>query len=560
MRFTLDDIELNLTAGIITKAGKQISVRAKTLLVLKYLIVHKDVIVTKKMLLDTIWHDVVVQDQVLVQSIKEIRDILGSQVIKTYPRQGYQWTAELTKITPKNTTLATLLSKKAITTYLTLLTLLTTAFIYKENKSTEQKLRNDIVTVVFLPVKNDMPDGIHDWVPIKGTQYLKQRLQQQSSLVAIDDKQLITLLSNQETSQLTEPLSSTLPLKSKVSADLIVQTRLLGYPQDFQLNYTLYLPHSVERGTEFANTVEKTFDQLVEKIALRFAHFTPQVATNTSNDTRTNTSTNTRNDFSNDFSNEAFAHGVEFYLTRDYSKAIAFFASALQANPDLLVARRYLAACYINTNKIEQGLSLMQKNIKHARKKQAYREEMRSNLLVGVSLMNWHEANNTLAQDQLSQAQHYIELTKALAQTHHDSLFIAYAHEELGKIQRLRKNYPQAIVMQKTALTFHQSFRGSYGQTSALIELARIAHEQNNAEQSNKYFRQATDIANKNGVATNQVAILLAQAEIKQANGSYQIATALAKKALSIAEKAPSHLLIAKVNAWLNDNSYFEIN
>lgn len=548
MRFTLADIELNLTSGVITKEGQQISVRAKTLLVLKHLITHKEEIVTKQSLLDTIWHDVVVQDQVLVQSIKEIRDILGSQVIKTYPRQGYQWTAELTEVTTqlpqKRPTTALLLARKNIAVFVILLTLITTLFIEQRKNAVDKEPTGKVMTVAFLPVKNDMPDDIHDWVPIKGTQYLNQRLQQQSSLVTIDRLALLEKISIQDINELAQNPEYASSVQHKTATDVIIQTRLLGYPQDFQLNYTLYLPHSVERGTEFADTVEKAFDQLVEKIALRFGNFTPQIASNTRHD----------------FSNEAFSRGVEFYLMREYSKAIAFFASALQTNPDLLVARRYLAACYINTNKIEQGLSLMQINIKHAQEKNAHREEMRSNLLIGVSLMNWHEVNNTLAEEQLSQAQHYIELAKSLASTHHDSLFIAYAHEELGKIQRLRKNYPQAINLQKTALTFHQSFRGSYGQTRAFIELARIANEQNNTEQSNHYFSQATEIAHSNGVATNQVAILLAQADIKQENGSHQLATDLATKALTIAEKAPNHLLIAQVNAWLNHNNHFEIN
>ncbi|TMP75428.1 CadC family transcriptional regulator, partial [Pseudoalteromonas ruthenica] len=37
-----------------------------------------------------------VQEQVLAQSVKELRDIFGSDIIKTFPRNGYQWVAELT--------------------------------------------------------------------------------------------------------------------------------------------------------------------------------------------------------------------------------------------------------------------------------------------------------------------------------------------------------------------------------------------------------------------------------------------------------------------------------
>ncbi len=541
MRYTLADIKVNLTTGIITKEGKEISVRAKTLLVLKHLIAHKKDVVTKQTLLNTIWHDVVVQDQVLVQSVKEIRDILGSQVIKTYPRQGYQWTGELTPVCSKKTFFSAWIAKRAIVSYLILLTLMLTFFIYQDNKA-EKTFNNEITRVAFLPVKNDMPDDIHDWVPLKGTQYLNQGLQQQSSLVALNTKALHTLLSKQKVTQLTS--DPTILLPGKLGVDLIVETRLLGYPQDFQLFYTFYLPHSVERGIAFADTVEKTFDQLIEKIALRFGDFTPGAPSMPRHD----------------FSNEAFTRGIELYLLRKYDKASAFFISALETNPELLAARRYLAACYINRNDVEQGLKLMKINISHAQRTKAYREEIRSYLLMGVSLMNWHEVNNTLAQDKVSQAQDYIELAKTLAQKYHDSLFIAYAHEELGKIQRLQKNYRQAIKLQQTALAYHQSFRGSYGQTKPLIELARIANEQGNTELAREYFKQATAIADKNGVTTNQVAILIAQADIKKAQGLLKAANEIAEKALALATKTRNHLLVERVKAWFENNHYYEIN
>ena len=54
MRYTFSDIELNLTTGFIIKAGGKINVRAKTLLVLTYLITHQKDIVTKKILLEKI--------------------------------------------------------------------------------------------------------------------------------------------------------------------------------------------------------------------------------------------------------------------------------------------------------------------------------------------------------------------------------------------------------------------------------------------------------------------------------------------------------------------------
>jgi DNA-binding winged helix-turn-helix (wHTH) protein len=156
MRYTFADIEINLTAGIIIKAGEKINVRAKTLLVLTYLIQHPKDILTKKTLIETIWHDVVVQDQVLVQSIKEIRAILGNEVIKTYPRVGYQWTVELTPIPTKKGLALTQLSKKNTVSLITVLVFLITLLVTQiANLSPKDDFsnKNDAITVGFFAHK-----------------------------------------------------------------------------------------------------------------------------------------------------------------------------------------------------------------------------------------------------------------------------------------------------------------------------------------------------------------------------------------------------------------------
>jgi DNA-binding winged helix-turn-helix (wHTH) protein/tetratricopeptide (TPR) repeat protein len=540
MRYTFADIELNLTTGIIIKAGDKINVRAKTLLVLTYLIKYSNDIVTKKTLIETIWHDVVVQDQVLVQSIKEIRDILGSEVIKTYPRMGYQWTAELTPIPTKKSLALTIRNPKKIAMFVVFaLSLIVLSVAQKPNltQMVESTNKGNKITVGFLPINNDMPDDIHDWVTSTGTQYLNQRLQQQSTLITLDTPTLLSLLSQ---NNISPSMLSDKPLSSSKSllADVIVKSRLVGYPQDFQVHYTLYNGNNVEHGVEFASSVEKVLDQLVEKIAIRFDNFKAM---------------NSQVSY-HPFSNEAFARGINFYLTGEYTKAIAFFASALQSNPKLLVARRYLAACYIKTNKLDDGIMLIQKNIESAKQTQAFREEIRSNLLIGVSLLHWHQTNNSLGENQLLQATHYIESAKALAENHHDLLFIAYAYEELGAIERIQQNYSQAITLQKAALAVHQRFRGNYGQTKALIGLARIAHEQGNQQLSDEYFNKALGIAQKNGVVTNEIKTLLAQATIKISQGLEQRAKIIANNALALANKSANIQLVSQVTHWFDVN------
>ena len=260
-----------------------------------------------------------------------------------------------------------------------------------------------------------------------------------------------------------------------------------------------------------------------------------------------------------DFSNEAFARGIEHYLQREYPQAITFFNSALVSNNHLLAARRYLAASYINYGDAEQGIALMKENIKQAQIKQDHREEIRSNLMVAVLLINWYEESKNNIQ-KLSEAESYIQTTKTLAEKYQDALFSAYAYEELAKVKRLQKDFSQAITLLNKALSFYQDFRSDYGKTRALIELALIANEQGDSQQTEKLFSQATTIANKNGVTTNKVAILLAQAQVLQYQGKNIAAQQGAQNALSLANEAGNDLLVARVEAWLANNPRYEIN
>jgi DNA-binding winged helix-turn-helix (wHTH) protein len=558
MQFTLNEFELNLTSGLITHQGQVTNIRAKTLLVLTYLITHKNRIVTKQELLTSIWHDVIVQEQVLVQSIKEIRDLLGRDVIKTYSRQGYQWTAELIECPPKSHD-----KKKSVLFYsMMFLLLIVTVFSFNSfyGVKSNDNLQNKFI-VGFFPVNNDMPDNIHNWVPLEGMDYLSHTLKQNPHFTVIENNTLLAALEiNENTDASTTFKATNTPKKfalvqKQLSSDLLVQTSLQGYPQDFFLQYTFHLKHNVERGVILSDNVKVAFDQLTDLIQQRYGdHSAENAAVVTA--------------YKSDFSNEAFTRGMGFYNKREYQKAIPLFTSALQDNPELLAARRSLAASYVNSGNVEQGIALMRVNIEQAKNKSNHREEIRSNLMLGVLLINWHETavirkgidGNTSNNENLVEAEGYIGIAKTLAAQYQDKLFMAYAYEELGKIRRLQQQYDQAAVLQQKALKLHQTFRGKYGQTASLIELARVAAAQQDYASANNYFQQANNIAFENGVATNQVTILLAQADVEQLQELSESANIFAKKAMKIAQSAQSDFLITRVSAWLNNNNYYEIN
>src|SRR5262249_32425260 len=86
------------------RAGTLVALRPKTFSVLVHLAEHPGELVTKQALLDTIWGDVAVTEDVVRMSIGELRAVFGDarsapRFIETVPRRGYRFVATLGEAT-----------------------------------------------------------------------------------------------------------------------------------------------------------------------------------------------------------------------------------------------------------------------------------------------------------------------------------------------------------------------------------------------------------------------------------------------------------------------------
>ena len=81
--------------------SRAIPLRPKIYAVLRYLVTHPGILVTKQQLLDFVWPDTFVSDTVLKDSIRQLREALGDdakspQFIETAHRRGYRFIAAVT--------------------------------------------------------------------------------------------------------------------------------------------------------------------------------------------------------------------------------------------------------------------------------------------------------------------------------------------------------------------------------------------------------------------------------------------------------------------------------
>ena len=80
------------------KAGEEIKLRPKVYETLKYLVEHPGRLIGKQELMQAVWPDAFVTDDSLVQCTLELRRALddrGQQLLKTVPRRGYLFAAEV---------------------------------------------------------------------------------------------------------------------------------------------------------------------------------------------------------------------------------------------------------------------------------------------------------------------------------------------------------------------------------------------------------------------------------------------------------------------------------
>ena len=93
-----DHYVLDLDRGCLLLDGSEIVIRPKTFAVLRYLVENSGRLVSKDELFAAVWSNLAITDDVLVQSVGELRRALGedgTRLIRTVPRRGYRFETEV---------------------------------------------------------------------------------------------------------------------------------------------------------------------------------------------------------------------------------------------------------------------------------------------------------------------------------------------------------------------------------------------------------------------------------------------------------------------------------
>ena len=102
-RIAFGDYVLDTDRGVLSRAGDDVTLRPKSLGVLRVLLANAGRLVTKDQLMEAVWPGAVVGDDTLTQSIGDIRRALGEdgqRLLQTLPRRGYLLDVDVTAAKP----------------------------------------------------------------------------------------------------------------------------------------------------------------------------------------------------------------------------------------------------------------------------------------------------------------------------------------------------------------------------------------------------------------------------------------------------------------------------
>ena len=247
-----------------------INIRPKTFELLILFLESPQQVIDKKTILETIWNDAQVDEQVIFQSIKELRKAFSElEPIKTFPRKGYAWVATAensnktigpTNQTVNDTRLNKLSEKqRVIFTSLLLLIVMMLSYILFDSAKSNSHFEGSIIV---LPIKSQLSDRDHKWVRLGGMDQLIQQIPSSKhyAVMQIDDALEIMKRAKLSIEKYdSEQLNSIFDVSG---AALIVEASLNGTPGDYELSYILRQPRRIDRGVIIESEITDSIDQL----------------------------------------------------------------------------------------------------------------------------------------------------------------------------------------------------------------------------------------------------------------------------------------------------------
>ena len=473
LQVRIDSDALTLTNEI----GNSIDIRPKTCQLLIELLKSGKQPVSKQYLLDTVWSNSVVNEQVVFQSVNEIRQLFPEQeVIKTIPKQGYLWLPDVDvddALNDKNTSAAlkvpTLTSVGLI--FIALITLISISLF---DKSTTKSAVQG--SVIILPANNLIEGYDHSWVRLGMMDQVIQRLPNTESSVVLETDYVFEVLRRADSplAQLTEQDIQQIFLVS--GAELIIDSVLSGSPQEYKLNYTFYYRDRLKKGVLFEQNLQTLID-----------NFSQFITAEMGDDKRLENI-----NYSDDFHSQLLGRAIEKQLDGDNLAASSLFESVIQSNPENLTAQRLFIGSLLRLRHYDQAYSQLNYVIPMAMNRNDKKELTR---LLYLKALYYYVVKDDASSARV--AEQALEAASGID----DWLMMAHITNVQGNLALNEQDYQKAENLYLQEMQYHEIIHCPVGQSNSWATLARLAKSQNQKDKFLNAIDRAISIAETRGLA-----------------------------------------------------------
>ncbi|MBT0584813.1 winged helix-turn-helix domain-containing protein [Alteromonas oceanisediminis] len=462
--------------GQILYGDKTIKLRPKTMQLLTLLLESAGKTVSKKVILETVWDDVVVDDQVIFQSIKELRKIFAhEQVIKTLPRKGYIWLPPVEQFAgkPEKVVSPTVsigkFRKGLVAIGIALIVIIGVLVSFTKSHQYDKPISGSLMV---LPVNNQIMDADHKWVRYGAMDQLIQRLHSTDTAGVLQTDYVFEVMARSKMPSKAFAKEHIEQIFQISGASLIVEMTLAGSPKDYQLLYSLYYRNKIEKGTISNEQVVVAVDNLARIIGNRLDKNYELPTTR----------------YASSLANEILANALELNQKGEFNQAVDLLKAAIITNPLAVMERRILGQLLVERHyPFQQADNVLQQGILQARRTDNQKELIRLNFWQGM---------NHLQNGNLEDAQTFFAVAREGANLSKDWLYLAYLEEIKGLIFQDQGEFTKAKMAFHKAMDHHQIMQCPLGYTNGLINLSQLAYAQNQHDQAIEIAQQALNVVN----------------------------------------------------------------
>lgn len=451
-----ENIKVDLRRQTLLVEEAPVAIRPKAFALLRALIDHPFKIQTKEYLLRTIWDDVQVDEQVLFQTIRELRQLLGdAQLILTHPRKGYSWNAEVSTkqdlVTPtepsppcRSPSSPGFFYGLAAAGALLFSLILIAAWPNTRSLSEEGP-------VLVLPIKESIAGSGQEWMRVGlMDQIISQLKDAQVPLVLDTDYALAAARRAQLSGDYrTEEVSRVFVVSG---ASLVVESAISGSVDEYRLDYWLHFVGGTKRGSLFGKSPNTLTQQLTQRIA-------GYTGTPISTDPEL---------IKTDLHRELLAQAMEFMDQALMAQASSVLHSLSLLDPHNPVVDRLLVEAYVHQGRLEEA----QVQAEGALTKSSQSDEHHK-LLYWRSVIAFRQGEMEIALSELDQAETTASQTK-------DWLYRAYAAQLRAQILMQKDQYTEAESALFKGIEYHQMIRCPLGEALTRKQLIELYARQGN--------------------------------------------------------------------------------